>query len=180
MILTKSKPYLRTFFTLRRASLSSSRHQEGARRFAQYIDNLPEHAVVLSYISFRSELSSICANQQILAKTKKLVIPQIVDTVSMRPLLIESSQTLSELKHPFFIPPTQETYIDSKEITHAFIPGLAFDALHFRLGYGKGFYDRWLAENSHIFSIGIGFYEQYFPQLPNQPHDVSLKQVVFV
>lgn len=178
MISTLSKQHLRALFTQRRASLSLSRHQEGARRFAQYIDTLPEQAVVLSYISFQSELNSNYANQRILEKTKKLVLPQIMDSTSMLPLLISSLHDLSKIQHPCFTT-SQPSYIEASQITHALIPGLAFDSLHFRLGYGKGYYDRWLAQNPHILSIGVGFHEQYIPRLPSESHDIALQQVIF-
>jgi 5-formyltetrahydrofolate cyclo-ligase len=37
------------------------------------------------------------------------------------------------------------------------VPGIAFDKYGYRIGYGKGYYDRFIEENECRFSIGLGF-----------------------
>lgn len=54
------------------------------------------------------------------------------------------------------------------------VPGLGFDARGRRLGRGKGFYDRLLAEAGGIVKCGICFDEQLLPEIPAEPHDVAV------
>lgn len=56
-------------------------------------------------------------------------------------------------------------------------PLLAFDRAGYRLGYGKGFYDRLLAQVRSV-SIGVAFAVQEEPGLPHEPHDVPLDIIV--
>lgn len=58
------------------------------------------------------------------------------------------------------------------------VPGLAFDANGHRLGRGKGFYDRWLAERGAVPAIGLCFQCQVVPTLPREPHDLHVDHVI--
>lgn len=57
------------------------------------------------------------------------------------------------------------------------VPGLAFDPLGRRLGRGKGIYDRLLAGVNGV-TCGVGFGFQLVPQVPVEPHDLTLNLVV--
>ena len=58
------------------------------------------------------------------------------------------------------------------------VPGLAFDTAGGRLGRGKGFYDRWLAANPTVPSVGICFKCQIVESLPFEAHDARMKAIV--
>lgn len=64
------------------------------------------------------------------------------------------------------------------EVTAVLVPGLAFDRDGGRMGYGGGYYDRWLAEHPHVHSIGLGFTEQLVDEVPREPHDHLLDRVI--
>lgn len=110
MKLSASKQHLRTLFTQYRDGLSTVRHQEGEQKFAQYVNTLPKNAVILSYISFHSELSSRLANQQILQNTNQIILPKIIDATSMRPLLITSPSLLNTQQHPCNLQTPQDIF----------------------------------------------------------------------
>ena len=57
------------------------------------------------------------------------------------------------------------------------VPLLAFDRNRHRLGYGRGFYDRFL-EQTPGFTIGIGFCMQEIDELPAEKHDKTLDLIV--
>lgn len=56
------------------------------------------------------------------------------------------------------------------------VPGVAFDANGYRLGYGKGYYDRYLRETGS-FSVGLAYSFQMTVQLPRQSHDRKVSAV---
>lgn len=57
------------------------------------------------------------------------------------------------------------------------VPLLAFDRRGYRLGYGKGYYDRLLAASS-VTSIGVSFAAQEIDLLPVEAHDIALDWIV--
>ena len=58
------------------------------------------------------------------------------------------------------------------------VPMLAFDAAGYRLGYGGGFYDRFLPKTEHTPNVGVCFTEQLLDELPTEPWDIRVQQVV--
>lgn len=56
------------------------------------------------------------------------------------------------------------------------VPGVAFDRQGYRLGYGKGYYDRYLAEK-RTFSMGLAYSFQLLERLPKGEHDMRLGAV---
>ena len=60
------------------------------------------------------------------------------------------------------------------------VPGLAGDTKCNRLGYGKGFYDKFLSKNKNIISIlCLPSKEFYFDDLPSDVHDVRVNLVIY-
>ena len=59
----------------------------------------------------------------------------------------------------------------------AVVPGIAFDRKGYRLGYGKGYYDRFLSGKRGIFSIGLAYNFQLLESLPHGKHDKKLDAV---
>ncbi len=62
------------------------------------------------------------------------------------------------------------------------IPILAFDLNKYRLGYGKGFYDRYLnkylSKFKNILTVGVAFSFQKYHKLPNDKNDVKLNYIL--
>jgi 5-formyltetrahydrofolate cyclo-ligase len=63
--------------------------------------------------------------------------------------------------------------IPSREIDLVLVPGIAFDLHGHRLGRGKGFYDRLLAEIRGV-KCGAAFDEQIAEKIPVEPHDILM------
>lgn len=67
--------------------------------------------------------------------------------------------------------------IPLNQLDLALVPGIAFDFAGRRLGRGKGFYDRLLAE-VHGHKCGICFDQQMVPDVPVEPHDIRLDSIL--
>jgi len=58
------------------------------------------------------------------------------------------------------------------------VPGVGFDKYGYRIGYGKGYYDRFIKENDFSFSIGLGFEFQVLDsRLPHSGFDQRLDAI---
>lgn len=57
------------------------------------------------------------------------------------------------------------------------VPGLAFDAKGFRLGYGVGYYDGFLADYPKSVTIGLAYPFQKISKVPVEAHDMALKAI---
>ena len=58
------------------------------------------------------------------------------------------------------------------------VPGVAFDEKGMRLGYGGGFYDRYLKQKENLHRTGIAFGEQIVKRIPTEIHDHPMDDVI--
>ena len=58
------------------------------------------------------------------------------------------------------------------------VPLLAFDSLGYRLGYGKGYYDRYYSLNKNKKYVGFCYSFQYVKKLPSESHDLKFNTVI--
>jgi len=64
------------------------------------------------------------------------------------------------------------------DIELCLVPGVCFDKHLYRVGFGKGFYDRFLNKNRHVFSIGICYDFQIVDSIEKDPYDVKLNKII--
>jgi 5-formyltetrahydrofolate cyclo-ligase len=69
------------------------------------------------------------------------------------------------------------TEIPLNRLDLTLVPGVGFDFMGARLGRGRGFYDRLLAQISET-KCGVGFDEQIVEAIPTEPHDVHLNCIL--
>lgn len=167
---------LRNSFQLLRASLSEDRRAEASRYIREQIIK-SDASLILSFNSFRSEID-LCELNKVLSRDKRLILTK-VENEELNLYQVEDFNTQIELssfglQEPI---PHKCRKISLTQIDLALIPALAFDKDHFRLGYGKGHYDRLLV---HKFpSIGVGFREQKSPiLLPKDPWDLPVHKLL--
>lgn len=67
---------------------------------------------------------------------------------------------------------------DPKEINVVIVPMIAFDSAGHRLGYGAGYYDRFLSRNPHMKKIGVAFSCQEVDSIPADKNDICMDFVV--
>lgn len=58
------------------------------------------------------------------------------------------------------------------------VPGLAFTESGERLGYGGGYYDRFMDEHPESHKIGTGYKKQLCKYVPTEPHDILMDEVL--
>ncbi len=165
------KAALRLIWLKKRSLISPERRTAASRALAKM--PLPE-GVIGSFASFRDELSTHFLNL-VLAQTKSLALPRLENGH----LMFYQVEDLSAQLTPSplgFLEPLPSRCPQIKQLGAVLVPGLAFDKHHYRLGYGKGHYDQYLAKNA-ILSIGIGFKEQLTEILPHDPHDIPLQNL---
>ncbi len=64
-----------------------------------------------------------------------------------------------------------------EEIDLVIVPGIAFDERGYRLGYGKGYYDAFLAGRAAV-KVGLAFEELLVNRIPEEAHDVPMDLIV--
>lgn len=110
----------------------------------------------------------------------KIVIPRSdFENISLSNVLFDHEHTIL-VKNKYQIPePLYGKIISSDKIDAVLVPLLAFDNLGNRLGYGAGFYDRFLNTcRADCKKIGLSFYEANTNLLPAEPFDELLTHCI--
>jgi 5-formyltetrahydrofolate cyclo-ligase len=59
------------------------------------------------------------------------------------------------------------------------VPGVAFDRAGFRIGFGKGYYDRFLSRlRPETYTLGVAYHFQLLDDVGPLPHDWPLQKVI--
>lgn len=158
----------------------AERHEKSLAAVQNFL-GLPEikyWSTLFIYVNFRSELETLGLIRLCLDRGKRIAVP-LVDaaTTRMLPLLIRDPE--KDLVPGYYgIPepdPLQAIRVDPREIDAAVIPGSVFDMHGGRLGYGGGYYDRFLLNDApQAKRIGFAFEMQVVEKVPVLSHDQPL------
>lgn len=162
-----------------RQELPPNRQKQASSQAYQVLNKKCQHArFVLSFASFGSEINLWPLNQQ-LANEERLVLPRIIAEKELQLFQVTHFDQLETHRWGMLEPKIADCpSIDLHLVEIALIPGLGFD-LHtkYRLGYGRGYYDRLLALNPSTQAWGVGFLEQAVENLPHSHEDIPLQQI---
>jgi 5-formyltetrahydrofolate cyclo-ligase len=75
------------------------------------------------------------------------------------------------------VPIEKRIDVDLRELQLILVPGIAFDLSGGRLGYGKGYYDRFL-DKTNAFKIGLCFQSQVVEKVPMENHDIRMHAII--
>ena len=133
-------------------------------------------ATVFCYVSFGSEIETLPLIKHIL-KEKTLCVPYCTDkTGNMIAVKIDSLDDL--LPGSFgILEPKNPLEFDKSLIDVCIVPGLGFDKQGGRIGYGKGYYDRFLF-GMDAYTIGLCHSELLLDSIPSGPHDIKVKKTI--
>ena len=177
------KSTLRRNYRHLRDSLPDDKRLRAENIIAERVISTPEFTncdTLFTFISTKSEVSTAPIVSKALELNKKLAVPLVTGKHDMCFIYIDSPEELKEGKFGIPEPEYREDRIafpDDKSLM--LVPGLAFDADMNRLGYGGGFYDKYLSNYEDTFTIGICFHIQYTQvHLPHDPTDIPVKMFI--
>lgn len=190
----KSKIYIETKSEIRSRILKirNSLMEEDRKQAAFLLrERILEHQwyrlsdTILCYADYGSEISTKELIREALSAGKKVFLPK-VESADMRFYRISD---LSDLVQGYKgIPEPKgdtESYYGGEQDAEKMLllmPGVAFDRHRNRIGYGKGFYDRFLADHPELQlrSIAVGYQCQLLEELPAEETDIRPCQVICV
>lgn len=136
--------------------------------------------VIFIYVSYRNEVATHRIIEHGLSNNKIICVPQIISLEQgMRSIRINSFDELKENKMGILEPLDNTLEVDPKEVDLLLMPGLAFDLQGRRLGYGGGFYDRFLPNcRKDASKIGLCYDFQIVDCVPISPFDEFVDGVI--
>lgn len=176
------KAALRREVATRLAGLDAPAAREGADRVAERVLGLPEIAAargVLCCLSFGSEIDTRRLIDRLLASGREVYVPRAGRSrrLFLHPFPCPLKTLSFGLEQPLPAAPQLPPEEVDRAVDAALILGLAYDHRGYRLGYGAGYFDRFLAGRTFP-KIGLAYELQRVAELPVEPHDVAMSMVV--
>lgn len=138
-------------------------------------------SLIMSYVSFRSEVDTKNLIQTALHDKGRVVVPLCQpEGYELLPCEIESFEELISGTWGILEPSKPcKNIVKHCEIDIVIIPGLSFDRNFNRLGYGAGYYDRFLPQlRRSAVKIGIAYDFQLTDSLPVGSHDITMDCII--
>lgn len=154
------------------------------------MEQYKEASIILTYVDYQSEVITTPLLSNALTDNKQVFAPRVCGE-EMEFYRITDIKDLAEGYKGIREPICGEGFLDeigsmkvSEEATTALmlLPGAVFDKRGHRIGYGKGFYDRYLKRLSeagiNIYKIALCYECQLLSEIPYDNHDVSVDMVI--
>jgi len=181
--LVEDKAALRAMLAARDRALPDPARRREAELVRRRVVELPEVASALGMfvcLSFGFELETWGLVGHLLASGRELYVPRS-DPRDGLLHLHRYPCPLESLSFGLRQPPRGTPELDPAKVDEtidaALVVGLGFDRRGYRLGYGKGYFDRFLA-NRPFAAVGLAYEHQLVDRLPAADHDVPLTAVV--
>ncbi|NQS72535.1 MAG: 5-formyltetrahydrofolate cyclo-ligase [Desulfobulbaceae bacterium] len=186
--IVQKRAQLRAWARQRRDSLALQKRLCASRRICQSVCSLADIRAatnIFVYCSFRSEVATDKICRTLLKMKKTVCVPLVVPAKKeLLPIVLDKQFEANSCLRPGYqgIPePVWETskIFASECLDAVLLPGLLFDRDGNRLGYGGGFYDRFLAHKApQALRIGLAFFCQLIASMPVLAHDMRLDILV--
>ena len=161
-----------------RARLSQNQVQKASLEIAakvQVCSWFRQAEWVYFYYPLGKEVNLLPLAQQALERGMQIAFPR----VEGNEMGFYQVSSLADFREGSFhvMEPTGKHAIQEKSPL-VFVPGVGFDLHGTRMGYGKGYYDRYFSRCPHCHKIGIAHSVQLVEQLPKDPFDVPMDAIV--
>ena len=177
------KKYARANLLARREAYSPEGKEDGEREIQERVILMPEYKnarMVLSYVSTQDEISTALIIKDALCSGKIVAVPFCRGKGEMEFYIITSAEKLRAGKYGILEPDISVCErVNPADFAGSvcIVPALAFDQNGYRIGYGGGYYDRFL-QNYTGTSIGLCLQENLFDSLPKDSFDQKVCIVV--
>lgn len=132
---------------------------------------------IYGYLPYNQEVRTTPILSQALLDGKTVAVPKVYGEEMRFICLTDLTQVA-----PGFagIPePIADTPVASDPLALVLMPGLAFDPQGHRMGYGGGFYDKFLAQERQHPTVALCYDFQVLPHLDTEEHDIPIDRVIW-
>ena len=132
---------------------------------------------IYGYLPYNQEVRTVPMLEQALKDGKKVAVPKVYGD-EMKFLYLDDLTKVS--KGYAGIPePIADGPVADDETALVLMPGLAFDPQGHRIGYGGGFYDKFLAAEPNHPTLALCYEFQLLPELDTEEHDIPVDTVLW-
>lgn len=132
---------------------------------------------IYGYLPYNQEVRTVPMLEQALRDGKKIAVPKVFGDEMKFIWLTDLTQV--EKGYAGIPEPVADGPVADDKTALVLMPGLAFDPEGHRIGYGGGFYDKFLAGEPGHPTIALCYPFQVFPHLETEAHDLPVDTVIW-
>lgn len=178
----QQKAQLRQELLQRRAQLVPSYRKQATQAITNLLINLPQFQrshTIFTYWSVGSELATQPLIKAAQTKQKVIALPRVYAQRKMQAQLFQGQQALQKSSLGVLEPKITAPIIDPAELDLVIVPCLTCSLAGERLGYGGGYYDRYLQQQSlTATTVALCFAQLQSAQVPVTSLDYSVDFVI--
>ena len=161
-MITADKTFLRSHYKKKRLSLTNQEVDYLSKRVCKQLEKLNiwklKHYHIFISISKYNELDTSSIINKLKSEKKIIIVPKISNNELVH--IAINDQTEFSINEYGIKEPNNGNHFIIENLDLIFIPLLAFDLEGHRVGYGKGYYDRFLKlTNKSSLKIGLSFFD---------------------
>jgi len=134
-------------------------------------------ATIYGYLPYNQEVRTVPILARALQDGKVVAVPKVIDDQMIFVVMDDLSKV--EMGYAGIPEPIANGPEASDSEALVLMPGLAFDPQGHRVGYGGGFYDRFLEKEPDHPTVALCYAFQVFPELETQEHDIPVDLVLW-
>ena len=150
--------------------ISSEKIHQNLKKISAYTDSQN----IACYFPIGSEINTYDIMLDILKQGKNLLLPRIIDD-DIQFYIVSNLEKLE--KGSFEIMEPKDSCDRAKKINCVLIPTVGASKMGVRLGYGKGYYDRFLSSTDAV-KISLTYSKQIVKSIPSDSHDIKIDWIV--
>ena len=132
---------------------------------------------IYGYLPYNQEVRTVPMLRQALRDGKRVAVPKVFGD-EMRFIYLEDLDAV-EKGYAGIPEPVADGPVANDPTALVLMPGLAFDAEGHRIGYGGGFYDRFLEDEPQHPTLALCYDFQMLEHLDTEAHDIPVDQVIW-
>ena len=132
---------------------------------------------IYGYLPYNQEVRTVPMLEQALKDGKKVAVPKVYGD-EMKFLYLDDLTKVSK-GYAGILEPIADGPVADDETALVLMPGLAFDPQGHRIGYGGGFYDKFLAAEPNHPTLALCYEFQLLPELDTEEHDIPVDTVLW-
>lgn len=141
-------------------------------------DEYKNAKIIFSYIGFGSEINTKVIIKDALNKGKVVYVPKVKGR-EMLLIKIDSLENLVTSSYGILEPIGDKSDLDVNKLDLIIMPGVAFDKMKNRIGYGGGYYDRFLInKNIKAHKIALAYDFQILENIKVEEHDIKVDKII--
>lgn len=176
-MITAKKTFLRSQYKNKRLSLTKQEVDYLSQRVSKQLEKLDiwklQNYHIFISIEKNNELDTSLIINKLKSEQKSIIVPKISNNELFHVEINEKTEF--SINEYGIIEPNNGNYFKIENLDIVFIPLLVFDLQGHRVGYGKGYYDRFLKlTNSNTLKIGLSLFDPIYQIEDINNNDIKL------